>query len=115
MGRPDQTALLVLAAVVGARAGALASLLLPPVARHPALAPGFAGFLARPLVRRALLVRRLASLARDLPLFGAVHRCESAILFCHRSFLHPDSSLCSSVLRREPTCSGTEHGCNRCA
>jgi hypothetical protein len=29
-------------------------------------------------------VRRLAALAGDLPLLGAVHRCESAIFFGHR-------------------------------
>src|SRR5687767_2255801 len=67
-----------------AAAPTLARLLLAAVARHAALAARFARLLARPLVRGALLVRRLAALACILPLLRAVHRCESAIFFGHR-------------------------------
>src|SRR6266550_1991366 len=57
------------------------------MAGHPALASGFARFLACPLVGRALLVRRFAAFAGDLALLRAVHRSESAILFSHTDLL----------------------------
>src|SRR5215207_3725251 len=59
------------------------------MACHSALAAGFARFLAGPLMSGALLVRRLAALARDLSLLGAVHRGKSAILFCHTDLPDP--------------------------
>jgi len=62
-------------------------LLLPPMARHAAFAAGLARFLRRPLVRGALLVRRLAALARDLALLVPVHRCKATILFSHATLL----------------------------
>src|SRR5688572_4695977 len=61
--------------------GLSALLLLPAMARHSALPPRFARFLARPLVGRALLMRGLAALTRDLFLLVPVHRCKSAVLF----------------------------------
>jgi hypothetical protein len=71
---------------VGLRGSIVATLLLlPTVARHAALAAGFACFLARPFVRGPLLMRRLATLARNLALLAAVHRRKSAIFFCHRT------------------------------
>ena len=87
--------------------------LLAAMARHPALAAGFARFLARPLVRGALLVRRLAALARNLALLVAVHRSKSAILFCHRALL---PGRCPRTLACTASRSAREHsGCNRCA
>src|SRR5262249_29839421 len=74
-------------------------LLLPAVARHAALAAGLARFLAGPLVRCALLMRRLAALARDLPLLVPVHRCQATILFCHA--IRP-SHPCSEPLVLHP-------------
>src|SRR5687767_11297813 len=62
------------------------------MAGHAAFAAGFTRFFAGPLVGRALLVRSLAALARNLALFGAVHRGESAILFSHTSL--PESLAC---------------------
>src|SRR5688572_9964715 len=59
------------------------------MAGHAALASGLARFLARPLVRRALRVCRLPSLAGDLALLLAVHRGESAILSSHSDLLYP--------------------------
>src|SRR5688500_16057637 len=65
------------------------------MACHSTLAAGFARFLAGPLVGRALLVGRLATLAGNLALFHAIHRGESAILFSHTSL--PDSLRCLPV------------------
>src|SRR5688572_22127146 len=62
------------------------------MAGHAAFAAGFTRFFAGPLVGRALLMRSLAALARNLALFGAVHRGESAILFSHTSL--PESLAC---------------------
>jgi hypothetical protein len=85
------------------------------MARHAALAAGFTRFLAGPLVRRALLVRGLATLARDLPLLGPIHRCKSAIFLGH-VFLPPvphvliDRSGASGNQRRhirEQLCNGS--------
>src|SRR5438045_5597528 len=91
----------VRARLVAAHLAALL-LLLPSVARHAALAAGLARFLARPLVRGAFLVRRLAAFARDLSLLVPVHRRKAAIFFCHAFLL---------ALR-----GAREHsGCNRCA
>ena len=45
-------------------------LLLPAMTRHAALAPGLARLFARPLVRRTLLMRSLAALARNLALLA---------------------------------------------
>src|SRR5687768_13056449 len=62
------------------------------MAGHSALPPGFARFLAGPLVGRPLLMSSLASLAGNLALLRAVHRSESAILFSHTDLLpqsHP--------------------------
>src|SRR5262249_36832323 len=78
-------------------------LLLPAVARHAALAAGLARFLAGPLVRGALLMRRLAALARDLPLLVPVHRCKATILFCHAILL---ALPCSETLGLQPMCHG---------
>src|SRR5437763_1690858 len=58
----------VLVAAAGGRPVAAALLLLPARARHPAFAPGLTRSFAPPLVRRALLVRRLAALARYIAL-----------------------------------------------
>ena len=58
------------------------------MARHATLASRFPSFLARPLMGRALGMRRLAALAGDLALLLPVHRGESAILFCHADLLH---------------------------
>src|SRR2546430_7489129 len=76
-------------------------LLLPPVARHAALATGLARFLARPLVRRALLVRRLSALAGDLALLVPVHRRKATIFFCHAILL---ALPCSRTLGLQPMC-----------
>src|SRR5262245_62816260 len=65
------------------RPAAALLLLLPPVARHAALAAGLARLLRRPLVRGALLVRRLAAFARDLSLLVPIHRRKATILFSH--------------------------------
>ena len=80
-------------------------LLFAAMARHPALAARLPRFLARPLVGRALLMRGLATLARNLALLVAVHRREPAILFRHRCppRVHQFRSA------REYS------GCNRCA
>src|SRR5688500_18144935 len=59
------------------------------MACHSTLAAGFARLLAGPLVGRALLVGRLATLAGNLALFHAIHRGESAIVFSHTTL--PDS------------------------
>src|SRR5207245_2435265 len=68
-----------------------------------ALAAGFARLLGCPLVRGALLVRRLAAFARDLSLLAPVHRRKPTILFSHAT-----SSALPFVLRKHT-------GCNRCA
>jgi hypothetical protein len=57
--------------------------------RHPAFAAGFARFFARPFVRGALLMRRFATLRRDISLLPSVHRCEPTIFFCHVSSSAP--------------------------
>ena len=57
--------------------------LLSAMTRHAALATRFTGFLARPFVRRALLMRGLAPLACNLALFVSIHRCKSAVLCGH--------------------------------
>ena len=86
-------------------------LLLPPMARHPALAARLACLFARPLVGRALLMRGFAALAGDLALLTPIHRRKSAIFFCHVT-LPPGGSgarvLCT------PLCS-QDSGCNRYA
>src|SRR5688500_12622021 len=64
-------------------------LLAATMARHSTLAAGFARLLAGPLVGRALLVGRLATLTGNLALFHAIHRGESAILFSHTTLLNP--------------------------
>src|SRR4029079_17010556 len=71
------------------------------MACHSALAAGLARFIAGPLVGSTLLMRCLAALARDLPLLGAVHRGESAILFCHSDL--PDHSRPVARFRRAGT------------
>src|SRR5262249_18144323 len=77
--------------------------LLAPVARHAAFAARFARFLTRPLVRGPLLMRRFTTLARDLALLAAVHRCKAAILFCHAFLL---ALACSRTLGLQPMCHG---------
>src|SRR5437773_5018601 len=62
-------------------------LLFAAMAGHPAFAAGLARFFTRPLVRGALLVRRLAPLTRDLALLVPLHRGKSTILCCHRNLL----------------------------
>jgi hypothetical protein len=62
---------------------AAASLLLAPTARRPAFAARLPRFFARPLVRRALLVGRPATLAGNLALLIAIHRGKTAIFFRH--------------------------------
>src|SRR5205814_1592792 len=69
------------------RAALILLLLFAAMARHPALAPCLPRFLARPLVRRSLLMGSFAALARDLSLFVPIHRRKSAVLFCHRALL----------------------------
>src|SRR4029079_14249644 len=78
--------------------------LLAAMARHPALAPGFARFLTGPLVRRAFLMRGLAALARNLALLHSIHRRKSTIFFCHD---HPPTwtGLDSYPGRLAPRCS----------
>src|ERR1041384_4825020 len=68
-------------------AGAACQLTAPTMTRHAALAPGFARFLAGPLVGRALLVGGLSALTGNFALLRAVHRSESAILFSHSNLL----------------------------
>ena len=46
---------------------------LPAMTGHSALAPRFASFFARPLVRGTLIVRRLAALAGNLTLLASFH------------------------------------------
>jgi len=53
------------------------------MARHAAFAAGLARLFSRPLVRRALLVRRFAALAGNLALFPSIHRREAAVFFGH--------------------------------
>ena len=53
------------------------------VARNAALAAGVPRLFTRPLVRRTLLMGRLAALAGDLTLLGAIHRGKSAIFLGH--------------------------------
>src|SRR5260221_9544651 len=67
-------------ALVGGAARLLPAALM---AGDPALAAGVARLFARPFVRRPLLVRGLAALARDFALFGSIHRCKPTIFFCH--------------------------------
>src|SRR5687768_12520727 len=64
------------------------------MAGHSALPPGFARFLAGPLVGRTLLMGSLASLAGNLALLRAVHRSESAILFSHTDLLPQSTPHC---------------------
>src|SRR5258705_9894023 len=81
-------------------AGALTLLLLlAPVTCHPAFSSRFTSFLARPLVSRALLVRRFSAFARDFPLFGSIHRSKSTVLFCHRILPLPGSNRCRVCIR----------------
>src|SRR5439155_20311706 len=75
--------------------------LLAAMARHAALAARFTRFFTRPLVRGALLVRRLAALARDLSLLVPVHRCKATIFFSHAILLAPG---CSRTLGLQPMC-----------
>src|ERR1044072_3690553 len=56
---------------------------LPLMGSDATLPSSLAGFLGRPLMRGALLVRSSPALACNLALLGAVHRCESTIIFCH--------------------------------
>src|SRR5579871_6105526 len=51
--------------------------------RDSALPSGVTRLLARPLVRRSLLVRGLSALAGDFTLLGAVHGRETTIFLCH--------------------------------
>jgi hypothetical protein len=53
------------------------------VTRQAALAAGHLRFLARPLVRCALLVRGATAFAGNLTLPGAIHRRETAIFGSH--------------------------------
>ena len=55
--------------------------LLAAMARHAALTSRLTRFVARPLVRRAFLMRGLAALARNISLLAAIHRRKSTILF----------------------------------
>src|SRR2546421_8097917 len=75
------------------------------MAGHAALAARFTRFLACPLVGRALLMRGLATLAGNLALLTAVHRSESAILFCHTDLL-PSTPLPARSLRARYARSG---------
>src|SRR5688572_25361567 len=63
------------ARVAAARLVALL-LLLAAMARHPAFAARLPRFLTRPLVRGALLMRGLATLAGNLALLAPIHRCK---------------------------------------
>src|SRR6185436_16447886 len=84
-------------------AGGVHHLLAPTMACHSPFAAGLAPFLAGPLMGGALLVRRLAALARDLPLLGAVHRGKSAILFCHSVLPDPPHARCLMSAHRRLT------------
>ena len=53
------------------------------VAGESAFAAGVPGLLARPLMGRALLMRRLAALAGNLTLLGPIHRRKSAVFLGH--------------------------------
>src|ERR1041384_687571 len=100
-------------------AGAACQLTAPTMARHAALASGFARFLAGPLVGRALLMGGLAALTGNFALLRAVHRSEPAILFSHTDLLPksthmptPDSR--SSQRRMSMRASAfAQWGCNR--
>src|SRR5215467_15695076 len=48
-----------------------------------ALPSGCTRLFGRPFVRRTLFVCGFPALAGDAPLLVSIHRCESAILFCH--------------------------------
>src|SRR5262249_61282564 len=65
------------------------------MARHATLAAGLARLFARPLVRRPLLMRGLAALARDLSLLVPVHRRKSTILFCQGTLQLREHSGCN--------------------
>lgn len=60
--------------------------------RNAPFAPRVPRLFARPLVGRALLMRRLAPLAGDLPLLASIHRRESAIFLRHGFLPLPSSS-----------------------
>jgi hypothetical protein len=57
------------------------------MAGHSALATGFAGLLAGPLVRGALLMSGLPPFASYLTLLGSVHRREATIFLSHLDLL----------------------------
>src|SRR5882762_9649446 len=84
------------------RVGRRTLFLLPPMARHPALTASFTRFLAGPFVSGALLMRRLAALARDLSLLVTVHRCKAAIFFCHATLLR--TPVLTRTLGLQPMC-----------
>src|SRR5687767_13357174 len=92
--------------------------------RHSTFAAGFPCLFAGPLVSRALGVRRFAALAGNLALLLAVHRGESAILFCHTDLLCPSfrtptamEVACSRVPYGRPAGLSRSRGvgCNGCA
>jgi len=55
----------------------------PAMAGESAFAPGVAGLLAGPLVRRAFLVGGFPALTCNLALPRAIHRCEASIFLGH--------------------------------
>src|SRR5688572_8709705 len=73
-------------AVRGHNAGPHWQLATATTARHAALATRFAGFIGRPLVRGALLMRGATTLAGDLTLLLGGHRCEASTFFAR--FVH---------------------------
>jgi len=78
--------------------------------RQSALAPGKPRLFARPLVRDALGVRRLAAFARDLSALGSIQQCETSEMFCGHGALigldvdlsSPDGSSATVACRRSP-------------
>ena len=101
-------------AACSARPVASLLFLLPAMARHAALAAGLTRFFARPLVRRALLMRGLAALARNLALLASIHRCKSAVFFGHHCLLAGPCRASRSLRHGAPS-RVKYSGCNRCA
>jgi hypothetical protein len=84
----------------------------PPVARNAPFASGVTRLFARPFVRRALLVGRLAAFTCNLPLLGGVHRGKSTIFLGHvfpppsrAASLSPDPN--EIVRSAQPRCNGS--------
>jgi len=62
------------------------------VAGDASFLPGGARLFARPFMRFPFFVGGLPAFAGDLPLLVTIHRCKSAILFCHARMLRMNDS-----------------------